>query len=98
MVAPMQPMAQPAPFPGAAEEGGAGLGFLAGFFGGVVGLVLVLVLAKGPKTKKGAIIGIVCQVVLAFLLGLLGALSLFMFRPNAHPTVSPPAVSVPASR
>ncbi len=38
-------------------EGSLPLGLLAGFFGGCIGLVLVLVIAKGPATKKGAWIG-----------------------------------------
>ena len=40
------------------------LGLLAGFFGSCIGLVLVLIIAKGPATKKGAIIGFVAQFVL----------------------------------
>jgi len=33
------------------------LGFLAGFFGGCIGWILVELIAKGPDTKKGARIG-----------------------------------------
>ena len=33
------------------------LGIVAGFFGGCIGLILVLIIAKGPQTKKGAWIG-----------------------------------------
>lgn len=40
------------------------LGFLAGFFGGCIGLILVLAIAKTPETKKGAWIGFAAQVVL----------------------------------
>jgi hypothetical protein len=45
----------------AAQEGSMGLGFAAGFFGGCLGLILVLVLAKGQATKRGAGIGFACQ-------------------------------------
>lgn len=38
-------------------QGSVGLGFLAGFFGGCIGLGLVYALAKGPDTKKGATMG-----------------------------------------
>jgi hypothetical protein len=57
--------------------GSTGLGFLAGFFGGLLGLILVFVIAKGAKTKKGAIIGIIGQVVLGIIAGILVPL-LFM--------------------
>ena len=40
------------------------LGFLAGFFGGCIGYLLVRALAKGPATKKGAWIGFAIQAVL----------------------------------
>jgi len=33
------------------------LGFLAGFFGGCIGFLLVRMLAKGAQTKKGAGVG-----------------------------------------
>ncbi|MBL8610047.1 MAG: hypothetical protein JNL38_22110 [Myxococcales bacterium] len=42
-------------------EGSIGLGFCAGFFGGCIGLGLVYAIAKGPATKKGALIGFGCQ-------------------------------------
>lgn len=38
-------------------QGSLGLGFVAGFFGGCIGLALVYFLAKGPATKRGASIG-----------------------------------------
>lgn len=38
-------------------RGSLGLGFVAGFFGGCIGLGLVYSLAKGSETKKGAAIG-----------------------------------------
>jgi hypothetical protein len=41
------------------EPGNFGLGFLAGMFGGIIGLILVRVLAKGEETKKGATIGFI---------------------------------------
>jgi len=44
--------------------GSLGLGFLAGFFGGCIGLILVYAIAKGPETKKGAGIGFAAQIVL----------------------------------
>jgi hypothetical protein len=40
------------------------LGFLAGFFGGCIGLALVYFMAKGADTKKGAIYGFVAVFVL----------------------------------
>jgi hypothetical protein len=43
--------------------GSTALGFLAGFFGGCIGLGLVLAIAKGPATKRGAGIGFACQAV-----------------------------------
>ena len=45
-------------------QGSTGLGFCAGFFGGCIGLGLVLALAKGPDTKKGAWIGFVIALVI----------------------------------
>lgn len=38
-------------------QGSFGLGFLAGFFGGCIGLILVHAMAKGADTKKGAGVG-----------------------------------------
>ncbi len=48
-------------------EGSFPLGFLAGFFGGCIGLGLVLALAKGAATKKGAGAGFAAQVVVGLL-------------------------------
>lgn len=48
-------------------QGSTGLGFCAGFFGGCIGLILVLALAKGPDTKKGAWIGF----AVAFVIGII---------------------------
>jgi hypothetical protein len=39
-------------------QGNFALGFLAGFFGGCIGLVLVHMIAKGAETKKGAGFGV----------------------------------------
>ena len=52
-------------------------GFAAGFCCGLIGLVLVLIMAKGKDTKKGAIIGYVS----AFVLGIV-ANCLFMILGN----------------
>ena len=59
---------QPQPFglaPGypAPVTGSVGLGFLAGFFGGCIGLILVYAIAKTPETKKGAGMGFAAQIV-----------------------------------
>ena len=48
--------------------GSLGLGFLAGFFGGCIGLILVYAIAKGPETKKGAGIGFAAQIVVGAIL------------------------------
>jgi hypothetical protein len=48
--------------------GSMALGFMAGFFGGCIGLGLVLALAKGPATKRGAGIGFACQTVIGIVL------------------------------
>jgi hypothetical protein len=50
------------------QTGNMALGFCAGFFGGCIGLGLVLALAKGPKTKRGAGIGFACQTVVGIAL------------------------------
>ena len=44
--------------------GSLGLGLLAGFFGGCIGLILVYAIAKGPETKKGAGIGFAAQILI----------------------------------
>jgi hypothetical protein len=49
-------------------EGSLALGFLAGFLGGCIGAGLVLALAKGPKTKRGAGLGFACQTVVGIAL------------------------------
>lgn len=54
-------------------EGSTGLGFLAGFFGGCIGLILVLIIAKGPATKKGAWIGFAVAAGLGVILRVVAA-------------------------
>jgi hypothetical protein len=53
-------------------QGSLGLGLLAGLFGGCIGLGLVLALAKGSDTKRGAAIGFFIQMALG---GVLRALA-----------------------
>jgi hypothetical protein len=55
---------------GAQQNGSIALGFCAGFFGGCIGFVLVLALAKGPSTKRGAGIGFACQALLGIIVNL----------------------------
>lgn len=63
---PVQPYGmQPAP---PMVEGNIALGFLAGFFGGCIGLILVMAIAKGPQTKRGAGIGFAAQIVIGAIL------------------------------
>jgi len=66
----------PAPYgmpPGPpAVEGSLPLGICAGFFGSCIGLVLVLIIAKGPATKKGAWIGFGIGVLLNVIVGVAG--------------------------
>ena len=42
--------------------GNMALGFLAGFFGGCIGYILVNAMAKGKKTKRGAQFGFITQI------------------------------------
>jgi hypothetical protein len=51
-----------------ADTGSLPLGFLAGFFGGFIGLIIVRVAIKKPDTQRGATIGFVSQIVLGFVL------------------------------
>jgi len=71
---PMGPPMGMAPMPYAPPmtDGSFGLGFCAGFFGGCIGLIRVLAIAKGPQTKKGAGIGFCIQMVIG---GVLRAMS-----------------------
>jgi hypothetical protein len=48
-------------------QGSLPLGILAGFFGGCIGLILVLIIAKGPATKKGAWIGFAVGMVIGII-------------------------------
>jgi hypothetical protein len=54
-------------------EGSTPLGFLAGFFGGCIGWILVELIAKGPATKKGARIGFACGIVISILVNVIAA-------------------------
>jgi len=69
------------PFPGAgaapssrrrgaapAPEGTLGGGFAAGFFGGIIGLIIVLWVSKGPATRRGAALGLLAQFIVGFFL------------------------------
>ncbi len=51
----------------AVVEGSTAAGFCAGFFGGCIGLPLVLAFAKGEDTKRGAWIGFGAAVLLAII-------------------------------
>jgi hypothetical protein len=51
-----------------ANQGNLPLGFCAGFFGGCIGLILVMSIAKGEETKKGAKIGFGAQLVIGGIL------------------------------
>jgi hypothetical protein len=56
------------PIPPGGLRGSFALGFLAGLFGGCIGAGLVLAIAKGAQTKRGAGTGFACQVVAGILL------------------------------
>ena len=47
-------------------QGSLGLGILAGLTG-CIGLILVLIIAKGPQTKKGAWIGFAIGMVIGII-------------------------------
>jgi hypothetical protein len=65
----------------APTQGSFGLGFIAGFFGNVVGLALVLMIAQGPSTRRGAGIGFITSVVVGLLvMVLLFGLIVRLFR------------------
>jgi hypothetical protein len=51
-----------------AVQGSFVLGFLAGFFGGCIGLGLVFAIAKGSQTKRGAGMGFSAQVIAGIIL------------------------------
>jgi hypothetical protein len=46
-------------------------GLAAGFFGGCIGLGLVLLIAKGPNTRRGVICGFVAQVLVGMMIHIL---------------------------
>jgi hypothetical protein len=54
---------QTAPAGTKSVEGNSSYGFIAGFFGGIVGLLIVMLVAKGKKTKRGAIYGVIAQLL-----------------------------------
>lgn len=70
----VQPMYPPTPFT-PATQGSIPLGFLAGFFGGCIGLILVQVIAKGPDTKKGAWMGFVAGIAVGAVFRVIAAAS-----------------------
>jgi hypothetical protein len=57
-------MMAPSPYAPPYVEGSFGLGFLAGFFGGCIGFILVMAIAKGPQTKRGAGVGFALGIVI----------------------------------
>ncbi len=67
----------------AEKAGSYPLGFLAGFFGVLIGYILVRCFAKGEKTKRGALVGFCTSAILPVLIpgfrrSLLAALLEFM--------------------
>ncbi|MFT4622542.1 MAG: hypothetical protein ACI8PZ_001198 [Myxococcota bacterium] len=48
------------------------IGFLLGFFGGCLGLIIAMVIG-GPSTKKGGIAGFVVSIAIVTCLGFTGA-------------------------
>ena len=56
-------------------QGNFGLGFVAGFFGGCIGLILVYAIAKGPQTKKGAGVGFATGIVIGAVIRIILAAS-----------------------
>lgn len=65
----------PSMSPGGPLPGSFGLGFAAGFFGGCIGFILVLAIAKGPETKRGAKIGFIVSIVIGALFRIIAAAS-----------------------
>jgi hypothetical protein len=55
------------------EQGSYLLGFLGGFFFGCLGLVLIMMMAKGANTKSGAALGFIFGLVLGLLIVVMGA-------------------------
>lgn len=56
------------------DQGSTLIGFLAGFFLGCIGLILVMFISRKPKTRSGAWIGFFAQLVL----GVIGAVATMM--------------------
>ena len=50
------------------DQGSLALGFLAGFFGGLIGFIIVRFASKTPLTQRGALIGFVVQSVLGLVI------------------------------
>jgi len=65
----------PSTTPGGPVVGSFGLGFAAGFFGGCIGFILVLAIAKGPETKRGAKIGFLVSIVIGAIFRVIAAAS-----------------------
>lgn len=55
---------------GATSEGSVGLGFVLGFFLGVVGVAVAFLGLKAPLTKKGAMYGLGAQLAVGWAVGL----------------------------
>jgi hypothetical protein len=55
------------------QTGSFGAGFAAGLFGGIVGMIAVLAIAKGTATKHGARFGFATQLVAGILIRMLAA-------------------------
>lgn len=54
--------------PADTDQGSLPLGFLAGFFGGLIGFIIVRFASKKPLTQRGALIGFVSQSVLGLVI------------------------------
>lgn len=65
----------PSTTPGGPVVGSFGLGFAAGFFGGCIGFLLVLAIAKGPETKRGAKVGFIVSIVIGAVFRVIAAAS-----------------------
>ena len=53
------------------DNGSTAIGFIVGFFGGCIGLILVYLLTKAPDTRRGAVIGFVVSIVLGVIFSVL---------------------------
>lgn len=52
------------------DDGSKVLGFLLGFFGGCIGLLVAIAVIKKPDTKSGAIMGFISAILLGGCMGL----------------------------